>query len=204
MVEKRVVREGYDELAAAYAADRSEGGREVEILRAFLGSLSEPERLLEAGCGGGTPILRELDSVAPAVGIDFSRAQLRLADRAVPETALVQGALTRLPFAADVFDAITAYHSLIHLPLADRAAVFAEFARVLAPGGRLLVSEGPQEWEGTNPDWLDTGTEMQWTIAGAAATRDHLRAAGFAIETEWELTDDEHWVFFAARLDGDA
>lgn len=204
MVEKRVVREGYDELAAAYAADRSEGGPEVEILRAFLGSLSEPERLLDAGCGGGTPILRELDAVAPAVGIDFSRAQLRLADRTVPEAALVQGELTRLPVAADVFDAVTAYHSLIHLPLEDRTAAFAEFARVLAPGGRLLVSEGPQEWEGTNPDWLDTGTEMQWTIAGAAATRDHLRAAGFAIETEWEVTDDEHWLFFAARLDGDA
>jgi len=204
MVDKAVVRAGYDELAEAYAADRAEDGPEVEILRAFLGSLSEPERLLDAGCGQGTPILRKLHAAGSALGVDFSRAQLRLADRAVPEAALVQGELTRLPVAGDTVDAVTAYHSLIHLPLEDRAAAFAEFARVLAPGGRLLVSEGPQEWEGTNPDWLDTGTEMQWTIAGAAATRDHLRAAGFAIETEWELTDDEHWVFFAARLDGDA
>lgn len=201
MVEKRVVRTGYDELAEAYAADRSEDGREVAILREFLDSVPAPERLLEAGCGGGTPILRELDAVAPAVGIDFSRAQLRLADRAVPEADPVQGDMTSLPFAAGVFDAVTAYHSLIHLPLADRAAVFGEFARVLAPGGRLLASEGPQEWQGTNPDWLDSGVEMQWTIAGAAATRDHLREAGFAIETEWEVREDEHWMFFAARLD---
>ena len=204
MVEKRVVRPGYDEVAEAYAADRSEGGQEVAILREFLDSRPAPERLLEAGCGGGTPILRQLDAVAPAVGIDLSRAQLRLADRAVPGAALVQSDMTSLPFAADVFDAVTAYHSLIHLPLADRAAVFGEFARVLSPGGRLLVSEGPQQWRGSNPDWLGGGVEMQWTIAGAAATREHLRSAGFAIEEEWEVVDDEHWVFFAAHLGGDA
>lgn len=204
MVEKRVIRAGYDELAETYAANRSEGGREVEILRSFLQSVPTPERLLEAGCGGGTPILRELDAVAPAVGIDLSRAQLRLADRAVPGADPVQGDIMSLPFATDVFDAVTAYHSLIHLPLADRASVFGEFARVLSPGGRLLVSEGPQEWRGSNPDWLDGGVEMQWTIAGAEATREHLGEAGFAIEGEWEVVDDEHWVFFTAHLDEDA
>jgi hypothetical protein len=70
----------------------------------------------------------------------------------------------------------------------------------------MLVSEGPNEWSGTNPDWLESGVEMQWHIAGAEATRVQLRDAGFEITDEWgtanEFADeDEEWVFFAARPD---
>jgi len=80
-----------------------------------------------------------------------------------------------LPFRNGSFDAVTAYHSLIHVPREQHQEAVDEFARVLADGGRLLCSEGPDEWSGTNPDWLDTGVEMQWHIAGVEATRDHLR-----------------------------
>jgi len=61
--------------------------------------------------------------------------------------------------------------------------------------------------ERTNPDWLDTGVEMQWHIAGVEATRDHLRNAGFTVEREWRTDDslaegdDANWTFFAARLE---
>ncbi|NIS29986.1 MAG: methyltransferase type 11, partial [Actinobacteria bacterium] len=63
-------------------------------------------------------------------------------------------------------------------------------ARELRPGGRLLVSEGADEWVGDNPDWLDTGVRMEWAVAGADATRAQLRAAGFEVEAE-ETTGDE-------------
>lgn len=203
MVDKDVVRRGYDDIAETYAAERSEDGRGVEILAEFLGALTEPGRILDAGCGQGTPVLRTLNTVATAVGVDLSREQLVLADERAPGAPVIQGDMTNLPVRADAFDAITAYHSLIHVPIADHRSVIDEFARVLRPDGRVLLTEGREEWCGTNPDWLDSGVEMQWNNAGAEATRTQLQKAGFTIITERsvETSDDEHWVFFSAQLD---
>lgn len=207
MVDKDAVRRGYDELAEAYAADRNEDGRGREVLSQFLDGLSESARVLDAGCGQGTPVLRDLTASATATGLDVSRAQLELAAERVPDAALAQGDMVRLPFRDGAFDAVTAYHSLIHVPREQHQEVVDEFARVLGDGGRLLCSEGPDEWCGTNPDWLDTGVEMQWHIAGVEATRDHLRNAGFAVEREWGVADslddgdDAQWTFLSARLE---
>jgi len=208
MVEKDAVRRGYDGLAEAYAADRSEDGLGTEVLTRFLGDLSGSARVLDAGCGQGTPVLRDLTASATATGVDISRAQLDLAAETVPEAALAQGDMAALPFDDDVFDAAIAYHSLIHVPKEHHQRVIDEFARVLTDDGRLLVSEGVTEWSGANPDWLDTGVEMQWHIAGADATREHLRNAGFVVEREWNTPessekDDERWVFLSARAADD-
>ena len=208
MVDKDAVRRGYDELAEAYAADRVEDGRGREVLSLFLDDLPESAHVLDAGCGQGTPVLRDLAASGTATGMDISRSQLELAADRVPDAALAQGDMVRLPFRDGAFDAVTAYHSLIHVPHEQHQEVVDEFARVLADGGRLLCSEGPEEWRGSNPDWLDTGVEMQWHIAGVEATRDHLRNAGFTVEREWGVDDsldegeDARWTFLSARLEG--
>jgi len=210
MVEKETVRRAYDGIAETYAAHRSADPPELGLLGPFLDALPERPRVLDAGCGQGDPVLARLDRAASPVGVDFSREQLRLA--AAVSTPLVQGDLAALPFDAGAFDAVVAYYSLIHIPRDEHRTVVDEFARVLHPGGRLLLHEGTTAWEGTNPDWLDTGVEMQWHIAGAETTRDHLRDAGFTVvethhvpETLEEESEDGDrdlpWVFFVARLD---
>ncbi len=210
MTDRDTVRRGYDALAETYAAERPEDGRGMDVLDHFLDPVPESARILDAGCGQGTPVLAQLGASATAVGLDFSYRQLALATENAPDAALAQGDMTRPPFRDGAFDAITAYHSLIHVPIDDHQTVINEFARILRPGGRLLVSEGPGEWSGANPDWLDSGVEMQWDIAGADATREQLEGAGFVIADEWSapdtLADDEddaQWVFFSARLDGE-
>lgn len=207
MVDRDAVRRGYDDLGESYAAGRSAGGHGMDALAQFLDSLPARARVLDVGCGPGTPVLDRISAVASATGVDFSREQLGLAASNVPDASLAQGDMTRLPVRDGVFDGVTAYHSLIHVPLDEHQTVVDEFARVLRPGGRVLLSEGPDEWRGTNPDWLETGVEMQWHIAGADATRAHLQRAGFTVTDEWGVTDtfaddEEHWLFFAARLDG--
>lgn len=222
MVEKNEVRRGYDELADAYAASRSAGG--MAKLDQFLDTCGRAARydplwVLDAGCGQGTPVLSRLSARSNVVGLDFSREMLSLSATNAPDAALVSGDMTALPFGSDVFDAIVAYWSLIHVPADDHRAVIEEFARVLTPGGRLLVNEGAEAWTGENPDWMDTGVEMQWSIAGAEATREQLRNAGFTIVEQWGapemLGEDEDagdedesgsendpWMFFSTRLDG--
>lgn len=204
MTDRDAVRAGYDVLAETYAASREPDDDERAVLESFVAGLSDGDRVLDAGCGQGDPVLRRLAETSPAVGLDFSGAQLELAREAAPEATLVRGDLTALPFAADRFDAAVAAHSVIHLPLEAHGPAIEELARVLRPGGRLLLSEGTGEWVGRNPDWLDGGAAMEWSIAGAEATRGQLEAAGFAVDAERttgdELSDDGTWTFFRARL----
>jgi ubiquinone/menaquinone biosynthesis C-methylase UbiE len=209
MVERDAVRRGYDELADAYATERSEASREADVLARFLEPLTPSARVLDAGCGQGDPVLRRLRASATAVGVDFSREQLALATENVPDSALVLGDMTDLPIRDGVVDAVTALNSLIHVPADDSQAVVDEFARVLRPGGRVLLSEGREEWSGTEADWLGSGVEMRWSVSGIAAARRHVRNAGFTVVGEWNVADTvaaddddgDQWVFLAARLD---
>lgn len=207
MVEKRDVRRGYDELAEEYATRQSTGERELTILDEFLDPLSGADRLLDAGCGPGTAVLQRLSEEAEAVGLDFSRAQLSLAADSVPAAGLVHGEMTALPFRDGAFDAVTAFDSIVHVPRREHQTVLEEFARVVRPGGRVLVSEAPEAFERVNPNWLASDLAMSWSMAGAQTTREQLRAAGFRIVAEWdapETTDSEppRPPFFAAVLDG--
>lgn len=70
---KETIRRGYDALAETYAESRSDDERERGVLKEFLGSLPTPARILDAGCGQGTPVLRRLSQETTAVGVDFSR-----------------------------------------------------------------------------------------------------------------------------------
>ncbi|MFC4359948.1 class I SAM-dependent methyltransferase [Halobium salinum] len=216
MVDKDAVRRAYDEIAEVYAEERATTGRSVEILEAFLDSLSDPQRVLDAGCGHGRPVLTRMAGSTDAVGLDFSRGQLDLAREAAPAADLLQGDMTALPLDDDSVDAVVACWSLIHVPMDDHGRVVGEVARVLRPGGRVLLCEGRGEWDGANPDWLDTDVGMEWNMAGEEATRDHLREAGFRVVDRWLAPDsleedpeshgtldeeDLPWVFLAGRLE---
>ena len=205
MVDKETVLDGYDQIAAVYNEQRSPTDVERRALASFFDKLPPESRVLDAGCGGGKPILRTLTRQShQAIGLDFSRQQLTLAQSNAPDAALLRGDMARLPLANRTVDAAIASHSLIHIPAVEHQTVLTEFARVLRPSGRLLVTEGPDQWCGTNPDWLDTGTEMQWHIAGAEATREQLMTAGFQIDAEHRipesLADGEEasWLLFEA------
>lgn len=206
MGDKNDIRRGYDRLAERYASQHSTDEREMNIFDEFRDSLLEPTRLLDVGCGQGTSVLQRLSDEVTAFGLDFSREQLKLAAETVPTARLVHGDMTHLPFRDDTFDAVTAYNSLIHVPLSDHQTVLDEFARVLRPDGFVLLSEAPEQFERMNPNWLDSDVSMRWSMAGAKKTRGQLRKSGFRVVNEWDAPDtvDEDEPkppFFAARLD---
>jgi SAM-dependent methyltransferase len=100
------------------------------------------KRILDAGCGNGRYskfLLRQADPDALLTGFDYSqqmlhRAQARLHSERV---SLVAADLTRLPYADAAFDAVVCGWVLEHLP--DPRPGLRELARVLQPGGKLLL-----------------------------------------------------------------
>lgn len=198
---RRAVRDGYDDLADAYAERRSEGDAAgLALLDDLLDGLDTGARLLDVGCGGGDPFLARVAATdgVDVVGFDVSHEQVR---RAAAHAPSVQGDMTSLPFTDASFDALTAFYSVIHVPKETHADVYREFHRILRAEGSLLVTSGSAAWEGENPDWLDSGTEMRWSFPGPETTRRHLSDAGFDVERVDELDDSLGGTFchFRAR-----
>jgi ubiquinone/menaquinone biosynthesis C-methylase UbiE len=151
-----------------------------ELRRAF------PGRVLDVGCGTGlftARIERELTSVV-GVGCDFSGGMLRQAARKHPELPWVRGNALQLPFAEERFSAIVSTESFHWFPNQD--AALAEFFRVLAPKGRLLLAlvNPPAEWisRATRLGSKLIGEPLRWPTR--ARLRRQLVAAGFRVESQ--------------------
>jgi SAM-dependent methyltransferase len=100
------------------------------------------KRILDAGCGNGRYtrfLLREADPDALITAFDYSQAMLHRARRRLQSkrASHVAADLIRLPYADVSFDAIVCGWVLEHLP--DPQPGLQELARVLRPGGKLLL-----------------------------------------------------------------
>jgi SAM-dependent methyltransferase len=109
---------------------------ELDVLPRLLGR--GPGRCLDLGCGTGVALATLAELGWSPVGVDVSADQLRVArERAEAAGAeLVHADATELPFEDASFDAVASL--VTHTDFEDAAAVFAEAARVLRPGGRLV------------------------------------------------------------------
>ncbi len=108
---------------------------------AFIGRhLSIPSgNVLDLGCGPGhlTDHLRSLG--VDATGIDMVPEFIAHAKAAHPHGRYRLGSMESLDVENDAVAGILAWYSLIHLPPQDLDGVLAEFRRVMAPAGRLVV-----------------------------------------------------------------
>ncbi len=103
-----------------------------------------PGRILDVGCGTGY-LLGQLAARAPQAevlaGIDAAPAMVAVARRAAADGRLrfMVGTAERLPWPAATFDLVVSTTSFDHW--ADQRAGLAECARVLAPGGSLVLAD---------------------------------------------------------------
>lgn len=132
----------YDQWAEAYATANAEGffnaWYEKPAMLRLLGEVNG-RRILDAGCGSGPTSLALVDRGADVSGFDVSAAMVEIARRSLPEVDLrVHDLAEPLPWDDDTFDTVVA--SLVLHYLRDWSSPLAELRRVLAAGGRLLVS----------------------------------------------------------------
>lgn len=97
------------------------------------------QRILDLAAGTGTSSVPFAEAGAFVVPTDFSLGMLQVGKERQPNLPFVAGDALALPFADDAFDAATISFGLRNL--ADRHAGLRELARVVRPGGRLVVCE---------------------------------------------------------------
>lgn len=93
---------------------------------------------LGSGPGGVTAHLHSLG--LDVFGIDLSPVMVELASRLHPHLSFTQGSMTQLDLADGSLSGVSAYYSTVHMPHDALPAVYAEFHRVLEPGGYLLLA----------------------------------------------------------------
>src|SRR4051794_4488300 len=126
------------------------------LAEVFAGQDQRKLWIIDIGCGTG----RFLDSIKqvwprlPALGLDLSEAYIRHAQghlRRWSRIRLVVGNAEAIPLADDSCDAVTSIFMLHELPPEVRRNVLSEAARVLKPGGRLVLMDSLQH--GDEPDY---------------------------------------------------
>ncbi|NEA16895.1 arsenite methyltransferase [Streptomyces halstedii] len=188
-----------------YVADERES-LPAEAVAASLGcgnptavaDLHEGERVLDLGSGGGIDVLlsaRRVGASGKAYGLDMTEEMLALAlanqkKAGATNVEFLKGTIEAIPLPSNTIDVVIS-NCVINLST-DKPSVFAEMFRVLAPGGRIGVSDVVAD-DGLAPAQRAERGDYVGCIAGAlsfAEYREGLAAAGF---TDIEL-DPAHAV----------
>jgi len=111
---------------------------EEPAVRRFLGDVA-PGRALDAACGTGRHAAFLAARGHRVMGVDTSPAMLAHARIRVPEAALAVGCLVALPIPSASIDLAVCALALMHLP--ELRPAVAELARIVRPGGRIVLSD---------------------------------------------------------------
>ncbi|CAM5480757.1 class I SAM-dependent methyltransferase [Streptomyces canus] len=134
----------YDTVAEDYAEQFRDGLADAPLDRAVIAGFAElvgkDGTVADLGCGPGR-VTGYLASLGLSVfGLDLSESMLAIARRENPGLRFEQGSMLELDLPAGALSGALSYYSSIHTPVEELPRLFAEFHRVLAPGGHLLVA----------------------------------------------------------------
>ena len=180
---RRTVESGYDQMAEQYLASKDpEDPLALKALEDLASLLPKDAAVLDLGCGAGVPVTRWLADRGFAVtGVDVSAKQLELARKYVPDATFLRADMTEVVFGPESFDAVVAFHSIIHVPRTEHPALLKRIHRWLKPHGALLATMTVADYEGRDEDWEGWGAPMVWSHYDSKANVAMLREAGFEI-----------------------
>ena len=165
----------------------------------LLGRLPEGARVVELGCGGGTPETRSLAARFRLTGVDLSEAQLTRARERVPAAEYLHADLTTVEFPAGTVDAVASFYVLNHVPRELLVPLFERIDRWLRTDGLLLATLGASDLPGWTGDFL--GAPSYFSGYPPEINRRLLADTGFTFVRDELVTIREpegdasfHWI----------
>jgi SAM-dependent methyltransferase len=181
----------YDAVAASYADAMSDELRRKPLDRALLTAFAEQVRqagsgqglVWDVGCGPGhvTAFLAGLGLAA--AGIDLSGEMVAQARARHPDLEFRTGSMTALPARDGTWDGLVSFYSLIHMiDDADLRTALAEYRRVLAHGGLLLLAVHAGQEVRHSTEWFGAQVDVSFRFFDPDWLAGELDKAGFAVE----------------------
>ncbi|KUJ66825.1 methyltransferase [Streptomyces albus subsp. albus] len=149
----RTTAAAYDAVAVLYSELFRDALDALPLDRAVLAAFAELTRTTDAGpvaelgCGPGHVTAHLQDLGLDAFGVDLSPVMIDLAREAYPDLRFEVGSMDALDLADGELNGIVSWYSVIHTPPRELPSYFAEFRRVLMPGGHLLLAFFESEGE---------------------------------------------------------
>lgn len=205
------VRDTYDRLATSYADAlwHELDGKPLDRWLLTRVAHEARGRVLDVGCGPGHVTAFLAAHGADVTGLDLSPEMIAVARARVPGLPFVVGDLRALPEPDGALGAVVAMYALVHVPRGQLGPPIAELARVLAPGGLLLVSLHVGEEELRPPELWGVAIDLAWHFHPADDLVAAVAAAGLEpVErvVRWPYEGAEHGsrrVYVLARRPGD-
>jgi SAM-dependent methyltransferase len=180
----QIVADGYDAMGETFAAWREEivGDPRREWEDELVALLEEGSRVLELGCGGGTPETRRLAQRFALTGVDISPRQVERARAAIPGAEFLCADFTELELPRGSFEAVCAFYVFNHVPRDLLESLLTRIHAWLVPGGRLLAAFGVSDMEDWTGEWL--GAEIYFSSFPPEVNASLVHEAEFAIERD--------------------
>ena len=140
----RPIRESYDRLAEEYtrriADELQHKPLDRQLLDRFAQQTNGKGEVCDMGCGPGHVARYLRDAGATVFGLDLSTAMLEQARKLNPDIRFREGNMLALDLAVGTLAGIAAFYAIVNIPKSWLGTVFREMARVLQPGGLLLLA----------------------------------------------------------------
>lgn len=179
------IRNSYDAVADEYAqgltADLASKPLDRAMLTAFAEQVPKGGPVADVGCGPAQVACFLDDLGVPVLGLDVSPGMVAAARRRRPGLDVRVGSMLDLPLADGELAGIAAFYSLIHLQPDERPRAYAEFARVLRPGGLVLVAFHAGEEVRHRDSWFDRPVSLDFFALRPEDVAAGLADAGLAL-----------------------
>jgi ubiquinone/menaquinone biosynthesis C-methylase UbiE len=193
------VRASYDTVARRYAQEIAGelAAKPVDrALYALFAELVGSGIVGDVGCGPGHVAAYLAGLGLRTVGVDISPGMVEVARERYPELDFTVGSFAELPVPDAGWSGAVVPYSIIHLPPEERPAAWRELARVVAPGGWLLVAfhiEASDQPVGSTyraEEWWGYPVELDFYYLDPAQVTAELKKTGFEVVAR---TDREPW-----------
>jgi SAM-dependent methyltransferase len=183
------IQESYDRVAREYAdklyTELENKPFDRELLNRFARQAGKGW-VCDLGCGPAQIARYLCDGGLKTFGVDLSAGMLAQAKRLNPEIHFVQSSMLALGLGSATLAGIAAFYSIIHIPRARVTEALQEMARVLRPGGCLLITFHLGGEDTHHEELFGQAVQLDVALFTNAEMCGYLQAAGFRVEEALE------------------
>ena len=178
--------ESYDRLAVAYARrffhELESKPLDRELLDRFANEIRGRGDVCDMGCGFGHIARYVRDAGINVFGLDLSPGMVEQGRQLYPDIPFRVGNMMALDLGDETLAGIVGFYAIVNIPHDSLATVFQEMARVLTPGGLLLLAFHIGDEVVHPEEVLGQPNSIDWFFFRPADITRCLEAVGFVIE----------------------